>query len=139
MEYLPGRTLNQHVRKMNIKEDGSEEKMKSIIRQIVSGLNYIHSNDIVHRDIKLDNILIDPATQQIKLIDFGFSTYSKSDQKLPYTCGTPHYISPELVSKRDYYGKPADMWAFGVVMFALLTGKMPFTANFEEDLNRKIT
>lgn len=106
---------------------------------MVSGLNYIHKHDIVHRDIKLDNILIDPMTQQIKLIDFGFSTYARSDQKLPYTCGTPHYLSPELAVKRDHYGKPADMWAFGVVMFALFTGKMPFTANFEEDLHRKIT
>ena len=63
MEYVPGRTLNQHIRKINLsKEEGHHEKIKSILKQIVSGMNYIHSHDIVHRDIKLDNILIDPAT-----------------------------------------------------------------------------
>ena len=79
MEYVPGRTLNQHIRKLNPAKDSHQKEIKSILKQIVSGLNYIHKHDIVHRDIKLDNILIDPVTQQIKLIDFGFSTYARSD------------------------------------------------------------
>lgn len=53
-------------------------------------------------------------------------------------CGTPHYMSPELAQKRDYFGKPADIWALGVILYILLFGKLPFFAEFENDLYRKI-
>ena len=60
------------------------------------------------------------------------------DTKLTYICGTPKYMSPELASKKDYLGTPADIWALGVILFILLTGKIPFFGAFEEDLLRKI-
>lgn len=74
----------------------------------------------------------------VKIIDFGFSTNIKSDRKLPFVCGTPHYMSPELAQKKEHYGPPADIWALGVMLYILLTGRLPFTGEFEDDLYRRI-
>ena len=96
--------------------------------------------NIVHRDLKLENVLIDPLSGQVKIIDFGFSIhlYKADERKIPFTCGTPHYLAPEQAQRLSYYAKPADMWAVGVIFFALLTGKMPFHSGFENELYRLI-
>ena len=97
----------------------------------------MHSVDIVHRDLKLDNILIN-SNGKIKLIDFGFATKCKINERLTAYCGTPHYMDPDLAKKNPYIGGAADVWALGVILFVLLTGKLPFFAEFEADLFRKI-
>ena len=81
---------------------------------------------MTHRDIKLENVLLNDANTEIKLIDFGFSTCIPNDRKIKIFCGTPSYMAPEIVSKIEYEGPPADLWALGVLFFALLCGKFPF-------------
>ena len=100
----------------------------------------MHSNNVIHRDLKLENVLIDRESKQTKLIDFGFSIKVKNAQesKLPYCCGTPTFMSPELAQKKEHLGAPADIWALGVILYILLTGKLPFHGAFEDDLFRKI-
>jgi len=119
------------------KERLTEDVVRTIFAQIVAGVSYLHSKDIVHRDIKLDNMLID-SNLKIKLIDFGFATILERQKRLSTFCGTPNYMAPEIVSKKMYYGKPADVWALGIVFFALLTSTFPFYAKEKRDLYRKI-
>lgn len=89
------------------------------------------------RDIKLENILIEAKSGTVKLIDFGFSCISKD--RLKIFCGTPSYMSPEIVSKKEYYGGPADVWACGVLLYTLLVGVFPFkSVTTERELFRKI-
>ena len=92
----------------------------------------------MHRDLKLENVLIN-EDKRIKIIDFGFSTSVTPDKKLQFTCGTPHYMSPELAMKRDHYGPPTDVWALGVMLYVMLTGRLPFYGDFEDDLYRRIS
>jgi serine/threonine protein kinase len=87
----------------------------------------------VIRDIKLENILID-EDMNIKLIDFGFSTVLTGDKKLKLFCGTPNFMAPEIVTKKDYDGTSADIWACGVVLFVLLTGSFPFKGANDKEL-----
>lgn len=68
---------------------------------------------------------------QVKLIDFGFATKVQHDKKLNIFCGTPAYMAPEIVNKQEYHGKPADIWALGVLLYVLLYGKFPFNGNFK--------
>lgn len=70
----------------------------------------------------------------MKLIDFGFSVIAHKDSKLSVFCGTPSYMSPELVSKCDYYGKPVDAWALGVLLYVLLSGHFPFKGKDDNEL-----
>lgn len=80
----------------------------------------MHALSICHRDIKLDNLIYDPDTQTVKIIDFGFAVTSSERLRVP--CGTPAYMAPELTLRLEYKGDKTDMWAAGVVMYALLTG-----------------
>ena len=86
----------------------------------------MHKTGYVHRDLKLDNILIDPQTRDIKIIDLGFSIEAGPNEKLNFYCGTPSYMDPDLARKAPYLGTAADVWACGVILFTMLTSILPF-------------
>ena len=85
----------------------------------------------------MENILLD-ENKNVKLIDFGFSTCIPNHKKLRMFCGTPSYMAPQIVSKVEYAGPPADIWATGVLMYALLNGCFPFRGQTDDDLYRRI-
>jgi MAP/microtubule affinity-regulating kinase len=97
----------------------------------------LHSKQVTHRDIKLENIIIDKKGV-IKLIDFGFCCSTAQDALLKIFCGTPSYMSPEIVNKREYLGAPTDIWASGVLLYAMLCGQFPFKGVSDKDLFKKI-
>lgn len=112
LEYIGTNSLYEF---LNSFDDGrvSEDIVKMIFSKIASGLSNLHVNSIVHRDIKLENILIND-NNDVRIIDFGFSRSVSKKEKISVFCGTPSYMAPELVSRKAYYGKPADLWALGV-------------------------
>lgn len=115
----------------------TEDVGRVIFRQIVEGLAYIHSKNIIHRDIKLDNILLD-GQGKVKICDFGVSKVTQPGQKMYEQCGTPAYIAPEIIRDRGYEGGSCDIWSAGVVLFAMLYGTVPFKANNMSDLQKMI-
>jgi serine/threonine-protein kinase HSL1, negative regulator of Swe1 kinase len=102
-----------------------EEEAVRLFRQIIAGLAYCHRLSICHRDLKPENILLD-ARHNIKLADFGMATLQPPEKWLNTSCGSPHYAAPEIVSGRRYRGDRADVWSCGIILFALLTGFLPF-------------
>ena len=100
MELCEGKSLYHLIKKTNeTKHPGlPEDYVKTVFRQIVEGVAYMHSRSIVHRDLKIDNILISQA-DEVKLIDFGFAVKCEPSQKLSMYCGTPHYMDPLLTKK----------------------------------------
>ena len=136
MELCSGGDLLTYVRKRrHLKEDIA----KYFFHQIVSGLAYLHhSKLIVHRDIKLDNILLD-ANGKIKICDFGVSKQVKSgDEKMTEQCGTPAYIAPEILRDKGYDGFKVDVWSAGVCLYAMLIGTVPFKASSMHELHHLI-
>lgn len=103
----------------------SEDEAADAVRQILLALNYIHSHGIVHRDLKLENILYDTkGGHHLKLIDFGFSKFHDSGSRLHTSCGTLAYIAPEVLNRS--YTSQCDLWSLGVITFILLSNHMPF-------------
>ncbi|KAF4750737.1 hypothetical protein FOZ62_028063 [Perkinsus olseni] len=105
--------------------------------QICEGVRYCHNKRIVHRDLKLENILLE-GRDRIKIIDFGFSTSVPEGQNVKIFCGTPSYMCPQLVRGGEYNGFKADMWALGVIVYLILLGSFPFRANTQKELYVKI-
>ena len=124
MEYAKGESLHAHLKAAPMRQF-SEEKALKIIKQLLLAVDYLHSKSITHRDIKLETIHIDNYGQ-IKLIDFGFCCAVQQDAKLRVFCGTPSYMSPEIVQRREYNGFQTDIWAAGVLFYAMLCGRFPF-------------
>lgn len=136
MEYLGKITLLQHL-KSQAKNKLPESEMFSVFKNLLNAIEYLHSKHIVHRDLKLENIMMD-AQNVVKLIDFGFSLRVNDSTKVAMFCGTPKYMAPEIVAKKSYSPKPVDMWALGVIFYILIAGKFPYYGHEENELYSKI-
>ena len=105
----------------------NEAEAGTIMKEVLACMKYIHKKGIMHRDLKPDNIMLekDKKLDQIKIIDFGFSRFYKSNEFAKTTCGTLSYTAPEIFKKN--YTEKCDIWACGVITFALISGILPFT------------
>ncbi|OLY84591.1 Protein kinase kin1 [Smittium mucronatum] len=102
-----------------------EETSIHYSRQIASALMYLHKHSIVHRDLKIENIMVNNRNQ-IKLIDFGLSNLFSAQKQLSTFCGSLYFAAPELLEAKQYYGPEIDCWSFGIIIYVLVCGKVPF-------------
>lgn len=114
-----------------------EKQARKFGRQIASALDYCHRNSIVHRDLKIENILIS-KTGDIKIIDFGLSNLFSPRSHLKTFCGSLYFAAPELLQARQYTGPEVDVWSFGIVLYVLVCGKVPFDDQSMPQLHAKI-
>lgn len=104
----------------------SEGTARSMVRQIVKAVKYLHENGIAHRDLKPTNLLLkSPEGNDIKIADFGLSKILGPDTMMQTACGTPIYVAPEVL-KGEGYGEEVDLWSVGVIMYIMLCGFPPF-------------
>ncbi|KAG6510860.1 hypothetical protein ZIOFF_028905 [Zingiber officinale] len=105
----------------------SEDEARFFFQQLISGVSYCHCMQICHRDLKLENTLLDGSTApRLKICDFGYSKSSVLHSQPKSTVGTPAYIAPEVLSRKEYDGKIADVWSCGVTLYVMLVGAYPF-------------
>ncbi len=147
--------LEEHIKKY--KRPFSEETVQYLMKQIMSAINYLHLKNILHRDIKLDNILVNFDNDEdkrnnnmlkakVKIIDFGFARHLAPAQLAYSTLGSPVNMDPGILRKlnkmdnqNDYgYDQKADIWSLGTICYEMLIGKTTFDANSMRDLVRKV-
>eukprot|EP00268_Persea_americana_P017852 TRINITY_DN1870_c0_g1_i1.p1 TRINITY_DN1870_c0_g1~~TRINITY_DN1870_c0_g1_i1.p1 ORF type:complete len:355 (-),score=54.16 TRINITY_DN1870_c0_g1_i1:599-1663(-) len=120
----------------------SEDEARYFFQQLISGVHYCHTMQICHRDLKLENTLLDGSpAPRLKICDFGYSKSSVLHSRPKSTVGTPAYIAPEVLSRREYDGKLADVWSCGVTLYVMLVGAYPFEdqedpKNFRKTITR---
>ena len=132
MEYCEGKDLMDYILRKN---KLSEIESNKFFRQLIIALIYLHKQNITHRDIKIDNMLLD-KNNDLKLVDFGLSTkYNINNITLDQPCGTVVYAAPEVLEGKEYDGMLIDVWSSGIVLYGLLAGYLPF--NDTDDLVNK--
>jgi serine/threonine protein kinase len=121
----PARCLQDLLRKKPGKKL-DEEEARQIFKVLISTVAFLHSKNIAHCDLKFENILYDELSEKLKLIDFGFSVEDPENNPPTFLCGTPSYMAPEEVLKKNINLFKADVWSLGVILFKLVTGLFPF-------------
>lgn len=120
----------------------SEDEARYFFQQLISGVSYCHIMEICHRDLKLENTLLDGSpVPKLKICDFGYSKSGLLHSQPKSTVGTPAYIAPEVLSRKEYNGKIADVWSCGVTLYVMLVGAYPFEdpddpKNFRKTIGR---
>jgi len=128
-EWIDGHDLFEYMDKRDF-TPFEEKEAKAIFRQLLAAVEYSHSQFIVHRDLKLENILLagGPGRWRVKLIDFGLCEVNVRCGELCYRfCGSVDYVPPEILLKRPYDGCKADTWALGTTLYSMLHGQLPFS------------
>jgi len=116
----------------------SEVDAARLLRQVLSGITYMHKNKIVHRDLKPENLLLESKNKeaQIKIIDFGLSTHFEGSKKMKDKIGTAYYIAPEVL--HGTYDEKCDVWSVGVILYILLSGCPPFYGSNEYEILKRV-
>ena len=134
--FMHGGELNYHI----YKEENnyfSEEKTKFYAAEIILGLDYLHKNNCIYRDLKPENVLID-KNGHIKLTDFGLSKLCEEFPcKTNSLCGTPEYLAPEILFEKDY-GIEVDWWSLGVHIYEMLSRYLPFRIMPDEKITKNV-
>uniref|UniRef100_A0A0A1XES8 non-specific serine/threonine protein kinase n=1 Tax=Zeugodacus cucurbitae TaxID=28588 RepID=A0A0A1XES8_ZEUCU len=115
----------------------SEGSARSKFWQILSAVEYCHMKNIVHRDLKAENLLLD-INMNIKIADFGFSNHFKVGELLATWCGSPPYAAPEVFEGKQYTGPEIDIWSLGVVLYVLVCGALPFDGSTLQSLRDRV-
>ena len=134
MEYCKGGELFDYIVK---KKRLLEKEACVFFQQIINGVEYLHSQGIIHRDLKPENLLLNEKNQ-IKISDFGLSTFYTKNNLLQTACGTPSYAPPEMLEGQQYNGEAADIWSCGIILYAMLCGNLPCAESKEEIILQKI-
>ncbi|KAM0855841.1 hypothetical protein ACQ4PT_049516 [Festuca glaucescens] len=136
LEYVTGGELHDIIAdRGSLKED----EARKYFQQLINAVDYCHSRGVYHRDLKIENLLLDTAGN-LKVSDFGLSAISeqvKADGLLHTTCGTPNYVAPEVIEDKGYDGALADLWSCGVILFVMLAGFLPFEDDNVASLYKK--
>ena len=127
MEFLEGGDLQTYIREQKQKKL-SEKNARKFFNQLIIAIQYLHCNGIIHRDLKLQNIMLTDSKRRVKLVDFGLSNFYDKDNLLKTQCGSAEYAAPELFDKGVQYGPSVELWSLGVILFGMTTGRMPFEA-----------
>ncbi|GMH34696.1 hypothetical protein BSKO_02557 [Bryopsis sp. KO-2023] len=139
MEYAAGGELFDRIVKAG---RFSEDEARYFFQQLIHGVEFCHKSGVCHRDLKLENVLLDGSTKPLlKICDFGYSKSSVLDSMPKTTVGTPAYIAPEVLQRKEYDGQIADVWSCGVTLYVMLVGAYPFEdphdpRNFRKTIQR---
>ncbi|KAF2134265.1 kinase-like protein [Dothidotthia symphoricarpi CBS 119687] len=135
LEYCQGDELYNYLLQKGALEPS---KVQRIFTQLVGAVSYVHNKSCVHRDLKLENILLDKHGD-VKLVDFGFTReYEGKSNYLQTWCGTVCYSAPEMLKGEKYAGEKVDVWSLGIILYALLVGELPFDEDDETVTKMKI-
>ncbi|XP_071875836.1 nuak family kinase 1 isoform X2 [Bombus fervidus] len=135
MEYAAGGELYDYLSERKVL---TEHEARRIFRQIATAVFYCHKHKICHRDLKLENILLDQVGNA-KIADFGLSNVFDEQRLLNTFCGSPLYASPEIVKGTPYHGPEVDCWSLGVLLYTLVYGAMPFDGSNFKRLVKQIS
>lgn len=133
LQFMKGGELFQHLRKL---KKFSEPQAKFYAASIVLGLGHLHNRNYIYRDLKLENLLLDEKGYAM-LTDFGLAKFIKSDEKAMTFCGTPEYLSPEVILGKGH-NRPADWWSLGILIYEMMYGLPPFYTSNMQAMYRKI-
>ena len=134
LEYCKGGELFDYIVKNKRLKEG---EACIFFQQIIDGVEYLHNQGIIHRDLKPENLLLD-YKNNIKISDFGLSTFFSKNNFLQTACGTPFYAPPEMLEGLKYNGEASDIWSCGIILYAMLCGSLPFSESKEEVIVKKI-
>ncbi|TMS22674.1 Myosin light chain kinase, smooth muscle [Larimichthys crocea] len=137
MEYIAGGELFERI--VDDSFEHTEPTSARYMQQILEGMRYVHKQNIVHLDLKPENIVcVDTTGTQIKIIDFGLASKLEDDKPLMVMHGTPEFVAPEVISFEPV-GLETDMWSIGVICFILLSGESPFQGNSDPETLALVT
>jgi calcium-dependent protein kinase len=133
-----GELFDRIIQKTEQGKQFTEKEVAQIFQQMMSAINYCHSNKIVHRDLKPENLLLANKDENspIKVIDFGMSRIFNDKQAMFDKVGTAYYISPEVLD--GFYDEKCDIWSAGIILYILLCGYPPFNGNDDDEIFESI-
>lgn len=134
MEFCGSQTVSHYYK--NSGEKPTESSVRGFFVQLLAGVKFLHENQVFHRDLKIENILV-TSKKILKIIDFGLAVTSNELTNL--MCGTPAYFSPQVMSRQLYTPKAVDIWCLGIILFRLLFQQSPFGGRLDLILEDKLT